>query len=46
MVLNYIWVAFFAVAFVVALGKVVVSGDTGIFTALVNSTFDSSKSSF
>ena len=46
MVLNYIWVAFFAVAFVVALGKVVVSGDTGIFTALVNSTFDSSKSAF
>ncbi len=46
MVLNYIWIAFFAIAFIVALGKTVFMGDTEIFTTLVNSTFDSSKSAF
>ena len=46
MVLNYIWVAFFIVAFVVALGKLLFLGDTGIFTELVNSTFSSSKNAF
>ncbi len=46
MVLNYIWIAFFVIAFVVALGKVIFLGDTGIFTALIQSTFDSSKSAF
>lgn len=46
MALNYIWVAFFAIAFVVALGRLLFMGDTEIFTALVNSTFDSSKNAF
>ena len=46
MVLNYIWVAFFIVAFVVALGKLLFLGDTEIFTELVNSTFSSSKNAF
>lgn len=46
MVLNYIWVAFFIVAFIVALCKLLFMGDTEIFTALVNSTFDSSKNAF
>lgn len=46
MVLNYIWIAFFVVAFLVALCKTIIFGDTEIFTALVNSTFDSSKSAF
>ena len=46
MVLNYIWVAFFVIAFVVALGKLLFMGDTGIFTELVNSTFSSSKNAF
>lgn len=46
MVLNYIWVAFFVVAFIVSLGKLLFMGDTEIFTALVNSTFDSSKNAF
>ena len=46
MVLNYIWVAFFVIAFVVALGKLLFLGDTGIFTELVNSTFSSSKNAF
>ena len=46
MVLNYIWVAFFVIAFLVALGKLLLLGDTGIFTELVNSTFTSSKNAF
>ncbi|MCL1617145.1 hypothetical protein M3090_12180 [Bacteroides sp. ET71] len=46
MVLNYIWVAFFIVAFVVAMGKLLFLGDTEIFTELVNSTFSSSKNAF
>ena len=46
MVLNYIWIAFFIIAFFVALGKLLITGDTEIFTALVNSTFDSSKTAF
>ena len=46
MVLNYIWVAFFVVAFLVALGKLLLLDDTGIFTELVNSTFTSSKNAF
>ena len=46
MVLNYIWIAFFAIAFIVALCKTIFLGDTEIFTTLVNSTFDSSKSAF
>ena len=46
MVLNYIWVAFFVIAFLMALGKLVFLGDTEIFTTLVNSTFSSSKNAF
>ena len=46
MVLNYIWVAFFVIAFIVALVKLIFMGDTEIFTELVNSTFDSSKNAF
>ena len=33
MVLNYIWIAFFLIAFVVAVGKLVIGGDTAVFTA-------------
>lgn len=43
MVLNYIWVAFFLIAFVVALAKLILFNDTAIFQALVTSTFDSAK---
>jgi spore maturation protein SpmA len=41
--LNYIWVAFFVVAFVVALFKLIVFGDTEIFKTIVEGLFDSSK---
>ncbi len=46
MVLNYIWIAFFAVAFVVALVRLVCFGDTEVFPSIINSTFDSSKTAF
>ena len=46
MVLNYIWVAFFVIAFLAALGKLLFLGNTEIFTELVNSTFSSSKNAF
>lgn len=46
MILNYIWIAFFVIAFVVATIKLVFLGDTEIFTAIVNSTFSSSKNAF
>lgn len=46
MVLNYIWIAFFVIAFIVALLRVIFWGDTEIFTAIINSTFDSSKTAF
>ena len=38
MVLNYIWVGFFVIAFIVALCKLIFMGDVEIFTELVNST--------
>lgn len=43
MALNYIWVAFFLVAFVVALLKFIISGDTEIFKIIVEGMFNSSK---
>ncbi len=43
MVLNYIWFAFFIIAFVVALIKVIFLGDLEVFTLMVNATFDMSK---
>lgn len=43
MVLNYIWIAFFVIAFVVALLKLMITGDTEIFKTLVDATFNSSK---
>lgn len=46
MVLNYIWIAFFLIAFVVALGKLIFAGDTMVFTDIINATFDSAKSGF
>ena len=46
MVLNYIWIAFFAVAFVVGLFKVIFMGDMGVFTEMMNATFSSAKTGF
>lgn len=46
MVLNYIWVSFFILAFVIALARMVFMGDMEVFPAMMNSTFDSSKTAF
>ncbi len=46
MVLNYIWIAFFVIAFVVALVKLIFFGDTTIFTEIMNSTFGTAKLGF
>lgn len=46
MVLNYIWIAFFIVAFVVALAKLVFWGDTTVFSSMMDATFSSSKTAF
>lgn len=46
MVLNYIWVSFFILAFVIALARMVFLGDMEVFPAMMNSTFDSSKTAF
>ncbi|WP_183564791.1 nucleoside recognition domain-containing protein [Mucilaginibacter sp. SP1R1] len=45
MALNYIWVAFFLIAFVVALIKLIFFGDAEAFKLLVDGIFSSSKSS-
>ena len=46
MVLNYIWIAFFLVAFAVALVRLIFFGDTEVFPAIMNSTFSSARSAF
>ena len=46
MVLNYIWVSFFILAFVIALARMVFMGDMEVFPAMMNSTFESSKTAF
>ena len=46
MVLNYIWIAFFLLAFAIALCKLLFVGDTGVFPAIMNSTFDTAKTAF
>ena len=46
MVLNYIWIAFFVVAFIVALIRLVFFGDFDVFPAMMDSTFASSKTAF
>lgn len=46
MVLNYIWIAFFLIAFVVAAAKLLFLGDTEVFTSIINASFSSAKSGF
>ena len=46
MVLNYIWIAFFVIAFVVALVRLVFFGDFDVFPSMMDSTFSSSKTAF
>lgn len=46
MVLNYIWIAFFLIGFVVALGQLIFAGNTQIFNDLVGSVFTNAKTGF
>ena len=46
MVLNYIWITFFVIAFAVAVVRLVFLGDTEVFPTIINSTFESSKTAF
>ena len=46
MVLNYIWIAFFLIAFVVAMGRLLIGGDTTVFTNIINSSFEAAKTGF
>ena len=43
MVLNYIWLAFFIIAFLVALIRLIFFGDLEIFSDLMNNSFESAK---
>ena len=46
MVLNYIWIAFFVISFVIALGKLIFMGDTAVFTDMMTASTTSSKNAF
>jgi spore maturation protein SpmA len=46
MVLNYLWIAFFLIAFVVAVIKLIFFNDTQIFQSIVSGTFESAKLGF
>jgi spore maturation protein SpmA/spore maturation protein SpmB len=46
MALNYIWIAFFIIGFLVALGQLIFSGNTEIFNDLINSVFSNAKTGF
>lgn len=46
MALNYIWIAFFLIAFVVALFRLIFLGDLQVFPEMVQGVFDMSKTAF
>jgi len=46
MALNYVWISFFLIAFVVALARVIFFQDTAVFSELVNATFESARTGF
>ena len=46
MALNYIWIGFFIIAFVVALIRLIFFGDTEVFPQMLQSTFDMAKTGF
>ena len=46
MVLNYLWIAFFLIAFAIAVFRLVFFNDTQIFQTIVTSTFESAKLGF
>jgi spore maturation protein SpmA/spore maturation protein SpmB len=46
MALNYIWIGFFIIGFIVALGQLIFAGNTQIFNEMINSVFSNSKAGF
>ena len=46
MVLNFIWIAFLVIAFIVAVVQLLFFGNAQVFSDVVNSTFQSAKSGF
>ena len=46
MALNYIWIAFFLIAFVIAMVKLIFLGDMDVFNRLMTSTFDNAANGF
>ncbi len=46
MALNYIWIFFFIIAFVIGLFKLLFLGDVQVFPEMINSTFEMAKSGF
>jgi len=46
MALNYVWIFFFVVAFVIGLAKLIFLGDMNVFPEMMNSTFDMAKTGF
>ncbi len=46
MILNYIWIAFFAIAFLMALGKTLIDGDLQIWSDIMNSSFSQASFAF
>nr|WP_311490050.1 nucleoside recognition domain-containing protein [uncultured Alloprevotella sp.] len=46
MVLNYIWIAFFLIAFVIAVVRLIFFGDVEVFPNIMNSTFETAKQGF
>src|SRR5689334_13280209 len=46
MALNYIWVAFFIISFVVGIIKLIFFQDTQVFPEMMNATFSMAKTGF
>ncbi len=46
MALNVVWIAFFLIAFVIGMIRLIVFGDTEVFPNMMGSTFDNAKTGF
>lgn len=46
MVLNWIWISFFLLAFIVAIGRSIIYGDIEIWTTIMNSSFEQAAFAF
>lgn len=46
MILNYIWIAFFVIAFIMAAGTTMMTGDTSIWASIMNASFKQASFAF